>query len=550
MLVVTYTKCLIHERLLIVFRFQGTDMRLTETAEEVLVERFRAILADKEIDDSQPTVSLYTQDISGSGLRCLAVISPRSIEALARVATLCGEARIAMFPRGAGLSYTQAYVPSMPRSVVIDLASLDQIERINADDMYVTVQAGVTWAALDAALAPHGLRTPFWGPLSGVESTVGGAMSQNAVWWGSGLHGTAVDSVLSFDIVTPDGTIVSTGSAGGTDGTPFCRSYGPDTTGLFGHDAGALGIKARVTLRLIRRPNANRFVSHSFETARAAFDAISTIGREQLASENFGFDPVLTAINVVEDDGDLARDLGKLFKVARAGGLMGAARVAIAGRRFAKTMDFGHHAIIEDHSEAGAEDRLARVRAICAEFGGTEVEASIPRMARADPFPPVAPAVLRAKGERWLPRHAMVPHSRAKDLLARFEAIIDAHAEDAARLKIRIGWLCCTVSSTIFLIEPQCIWPDAHGALHSRIVGEKVARKLPVLADNPEARALVDRILGAFVEAASALGAAHLQIGKVYPLRATRTPAAGALMDTIKAALDPHHLMNPGALGL
>lgn len=517
---------------------------------DALMDEMRREIGEKDINQSPLSCDLYSQDISGVGHRCLGVVSPSSIHALSRIASLCSRAGVAMLPRGAGLSYTQGYLAISPQSVVIDMQQMNHILEINTEDMFVTVEAGVTWQDLNQALEEKGMRTPFWGPLSGAFSTVGGAMSQNAVWWGSGLYGTAVESALSFDIVLADGAIVSTGSAGGTDSNAFFRCYGPDLTGLFAHDAGALGIKASVTLRLIPRPTVNRFVSHSFETAEAAFGAMSQIAREQLASENFGFDPVLTAVNVVEGEGDFTRDLIKLFKVAKAGGLKGAARVALAGRRFAKAMEFGHHAIIEDHSDTGADLRLARVRAICQMWNGREVEASVPRIARADPFPPVAPAVLRAKGERWLPRHAIVPHSRANALLARFESILEAHANAIEEHEIRVGYLCCTVSTNGFLIEPQCIWPDAHGALHRQIIGAKVADRLPAISDNPAARAVVDRILDEFVEAAASLGASHLQIGKVYPLRRTRKPETGKVMDAIKHALDPGAIMNPGALGL
>jgi FAD/FMN-containing dehydrogenase len=73
----------------------------------------------------------------------------------------------------------------------------------------------------------HGLRTPFWGTLSGIRATVGGSLSQNALFWGSGQYGTAIDSLLSLEVVLGDGTLVHTGSAAQINSTPFFRHFGP-----------------------------------------------------------------------------------------------------------------------------------------------------------------------------------------------------------------------------------------------------------------------------------------------------------------------------------
>ena len=54
--------------------------------------------------------------------------------------------------------------------------------------------------AFNRALKPLGLRTPFWGPLSGLSSTIGGGLSQNNAFFGAGLYGPSVESVLSLTI--------------------------------------------------------------------------------------------------------------------------------------------------------------------------------------------------------------------------------------------------------------------------------------------------------------------------------------------------------------
>ena len=57
-----------------------------------------------------------------------------------------------MVPRGGGASYTDGYLPTTPRSILIDTSRLNRILEINAEDMYVTVEPGITWADLTARL--------------------------------------------------------------------------------------------------------------------------------------------------------------------------------------------------------------------------------------------------------------------------------------------------------------------------------------------------------------------------------------------------------------
>ena len=127
------------------------------------------------------------------------------------------------------------------------------------------MQAGVTWAQLYEALKPKGLRLPFFGTFSGVRATVGGGMSNGALFFGTARYGTGADNLLGLEVVLADGTRVRTGQAAFKNGKPFYRTYGPDLTGLFTHDAGTLGIKTEATLRLIQWPEEYGYLSFVFK---------------------------------------------------------------------------------------------------------------------------------------------------------------------------------------------------------------------------------------------------------------------------------------------
>jgi FAD/FMN-containing dehydrogenase len=216
------------------------------------------------------------------------VIRPTSVEALALAVKHLSEADVAMYPRGGGYSYTDAYLPTRSPGVCIDTQALNNIVHVNEQDMYVTAEAGCTWEKLDSHLATLGLRTPFMGPQSGLNATLGGGVSQGSVSIGSGKYGPSGESVLSLDVVLADGTIIKTGSAAQGQRPPFFRHYGPDLTGLFCNDAGALGIKARVTLRLQKRKPMVHGLSFGFQSFEDMAKGMGAVARLNVATENMG----------------------------------------------------------------------------------------------------------------------------------------------------------------------------------------------------------------------------------------------------------------------
>ena len=100
------------------------------------------------------------------------------------------------------------------------------------------------------------------------------------------------------------------------------------------------------------------------------------------------------------------------------------------------------------------------------------------------------------------------------------------------------------------MIEPVFYWPDRLNALHRHTVDDAVLAKFTAFPDNPAARAEVMRLRGEIVALFGTMGAAHLQIGRLYPyLGGLETPPR-YLLEAIKDHLDPEGRMNPGALGL
>jgi len=519
---------------------------------ESLIPALRAALTQGEVLTDEASCRLYAQDVFTRAAPAGVVLRPASLDELEEVMAVLHRFHLPCLPHGGGMSYTSGLVPDDEGWAVIDLGLMDRVLEINHDDMTVTVECGCTWKTLYEALEGSGLRTPYWGTLSGLRATVGGGLSQNAVFWGSGQYGSAADSVLSLTVVLADGTRVDTGSASQRNGTPFFRYFGPDLTGLFCADTGALGIKATATLRLMPEMPAREYLAFDFPTAETTLGAMSDIARVGVASECFGFDPFLQQQRMKRQG--MAADVKALAGVMKASGsILGAvkdgAKVALAGRRYMNDVDFSVQVIVEDRIAAGAEDRASAVRTIAERHGGREIENSIPKITRANPFGPVN-SMLGPEGERWLPVHGLFPHSRFQEAYAATEAIFEAQRERSEALGVGTGYLFATISTTACVLEPVFFWPDEWLEIHEDAVESAHLARLKRRDANPEAREHVYRMRQALIERYSELGAAHLQIGRSYHYRDALKDGPARIIDALKAAVDETSRVNPGSLGL
>jgi FAD/FMN-containing dehydrogenase len=516
-----------------------------------LLEQLQAAIGREYVLTSEADREFFAMDVYNFRELPFAVVQPGTIDELQQITRIANLAGMALVPRGGGASYTDAYLPDTPDSLLIDTTRLDRIVEINAVDMYVTVEAGVTWAKMTEALAAQGLRTPFWGPFSGLAATVGGSMSQNAVTLGSGTYGISADSVLSFEIVLADGEILRTGSRPIPHGTPFFRWYGPDLTGLFTGDAGALGIKARITLRLIRQPAHIGTASFGFTGFEAMAAGMSEAAREGAAADNYGLDPKLQQGQL---GGTSAADaLGAVWAVLKTSrnpldGLVRVLKMALAGKRFIKGFDYSAHYVVEGASRAEIRARLAQVRKAMAGHG-TEIANTIPTVLRAAPFIPLYP-ILGPKGERWACMHGIMPFSKVAELHRKIERLFAENADDMQRHRVHMGGMFTTISTHAFLYEPVFYWEDDRTSFHKRYLPEEYLATLPEYDANPEGRALVRKLREGIIDCFASVGAIHLQIGKCYPYTVGRDPQALQVLTDVKRSLDPDGRMNPGALGL
>lgn len=523
---------------------------LDPESRQVLLDNLRQALGAEQVITDDSTRRLVSEDVYRSGHLPLAVLRPRSTAEVAAAVTAVVRAGCGLFVRGGGMSYTDAYLPDRDAAVILDTSGLNKIREINANDLTVTVEAGCTWAALDAALAPHDVRPIFWGPMSGKLATVGGGMSQGAATFGSGRHGPSNVAALGFEVVLADGRVLVTGGAAQPNHSNFFRHYGPDLTGLFTSDAGALGVKTAVTLQLEPRAKLGDGLSFAFDSFENLAAGVARVSRAGLATEVFGAETALA--RQVADASTFKSDLKTLWAVSQAArnpitGIKRVLQIAANGRRFLKDSQYTISFLTEGQSGAELRRNLRGIRAAIGSEG-YEIPNTMATITRAMPFP--EPMVLGPGGRRLLPLHGIVPHSIVGPLHEAVQKYLQDQSAVCREHDVDVFLVYSTLGRSGFLYELVIYWQDEWNTLHRATLSEEVLKYFEEGPARPAARQYVDELKTALVDIMYDHGAAHLQIGRLYPYTRDRSEPSMALLRQIKTEVDPTGLINPGALGL
>ena len=327
-----------------------------------LVAALQAAVGAEQVLADAASRTYYANDIFWQpGVLPAAIVLPRTrAQAVATVEVAAAHAA-AIVPRGGGMSYTRGYLPASAGAVVVDTRKLNAVVELNVPDRYITVEAGCTWAQVHQALEGTGMGTGYWGPLSGINATVGGALSQNSAFFGSTLHGTVAESVLGITVLLADGKVLTTGSGGRVGTKPFTRYAGPDMTGLFLGDTGAFGLKLAATLALSPAAQHVDYLGFGFRDMQSMVLAQVEMSAVQAISEGFGIDRAKAlnsaSVNKLSDGLKL---LGGVARSATGGLLQGikdAARVATTGAGYLADHECSLHLVIE-----GEDAGHARIR--------------------------------------------------------------------------------------------------------------------------------------------------------------------------------------------
>ena len=373
-------------------------------------------------------------------------------------------------------------VAALCGGVCLDLSEMDRVVRLSVEDLDVTVEAGVTRKQLNDHLRGTGLFFPID---PGADASLGGMAATRASGTNAVRYGTMRENVLGLTVVLADGRVVGTG------GRARKSAAGYDLTRLFVGSEGTLGVITEVTLRLHGLPEAMSAAVCPFPDIAAAVDTVI---------ETIQFGVPVARIEFLDDvQMDAVNRYSRLDYAV------------------APTLFFEFHG-----SERAVIEQAEQVGAIAAEHGGTTFHwATRPEdrsrlwQARHDAY--YAALALRP-GSRGMPTDVCVPISRLAQCVAETKADIAA----SGLLAPIVGHVGDGNFHLVYVLDPD----DA----------EEVAR----------AHAAHERmVLRALEMGGTCTGEHGIGYGKLHFLEAEHGPAV-TVMRSIKRALDPHDLMNPG----
>ena len=412
-----------------------------------------------------------------------AVAFPASTADVSGLLRLASRHRVAVVPRGAGTGLSGG-AAGIEGALTIVMTRLDQVLEIDAGNLCVVTQPGVINADLKAAVAAEGL---FYAPdpASYESCSIGGNLGTNAGGLCCVKYGQTRDSVLGLEVVMADGTVIRTGGRNVKDVAGYSLTH------LFVGSQGTLGIITEATLRLRPAPGPRSTLLVFFDSLDAAGDAVARMTADGLVPVTLELMDRET-IRAVEDWHHLGLDVD------------------------AEAMLM----VESDAPGANASAELDVAEAACLAAGGRSAVRAADAQ-EADWLRQARRLALRALERQGTVRmeDVGVPRARVPELLRAIERITRVH-----------GVRCATFGHA------------GDGNLHPNLIFDR---------DDPAAAALTHQVrdeifraaldLGGTVTAEHGIGAARREW---LPIQ--QGAGAVAAMQSIKDALDPLGILNPG----
>ncbi|MDD3042217.1 MAG: FAD-binding oxidoreductase [Methanosarcinaceae archaeon] len=230
-----------------------------------VIDELREIVG-KRVSVSPSELYCYSSD--ASQVRGLPdyVLRPLNTEEVSRIVRLAYEREIPVTVRGAGTGLAGGAVP-VKGGIVLDMSGMDRIVELDIDNIQVVVEPGVIQDKLNEALKPLGFFFPP-NPGSSAMCTIGGMIAYNASGMRCVKYGTTRNYVRDLEVVLADGKVIHTGSR------MLKSAAGYDLTQLMVGSEGTLGIITKASLKIAPLPKTRKLVMAAFESAELAGKAV------------------------------------------------------------------------------------------------------------------------------------------------------------------------------------------------------------------------------------------------------------------------------------
>ena len=426
----------------------------------------------------------------------LAVALPKSTAEVQAIVKACLSEGIRIVPQGGNTSLAGGSVPGSDGPwIVLSLARMNTIRRLDTAARTVTVESGTILQALQEQLQPHGLTFALSFGAKG-SAMIGGCLSTNAGGSNVLRYGNTRELCLSLEAVLPDGTMIDTGAGLRKDNTGY------DLRHLLIGAEGTLGIITAATLRLHAIPKVRATAFLSVPDLHAALAVLNAMQDETAgAVEMFEYMPAHATELVMRHFPDLrcplddVPDCGILMEVAST----------------------------SSYDAAAGEDGVPRLS------GRVE-------------------AVLERLFEDGLILDAALAQSDAQReaMIALREHVLESLMAEGRWQQYDISLPLAQVAD--FLDQLRGVLPDN---VRSHVIGHLGDGNLhlSLMPGTQDTTALSERIYDLVLKLSGSFSAEHgIGRSKAGLLAARKDPGTLAAMRAIKVALDPTGLMNPGAM--
>lgn len=456
--------------------------------ESRIIRTLQEIVGKENVATEKADLLCYSYDATQQKFFPEVVLFPADAQQISRILQLANAEKIPVFPRGAGSGFSGGSLP-IAGGIVLVTTRLDRILRIDTENLVAEVEPGVVTEQFQQAVEKLGLFYPP-DPASLKFSTLGGNVAECAGGPRCVKYGVTKDYILGLEVVTPQGDIIRTG------GETMKGVVGYDLTKLMCGSEGTLGIITRITIKLLPLPEAKKTMLIIFDSIDGAAKGVSAIIGGKIIPTTLEF-----------------MDAATLECVRKATGLqMPATAKAVL--------------IVEVDGDKDLIERQAkRVLEIVASLGVVETRVA-QNAAESEEIWKVRRSVsasLRSVNPDKFNEDICVPRSKVPEMIREVEKIAHRYA-----------------------IPIVNFGHAGDGNIHVNVM---IDRKVP--GEMEKAEKAIEEVFAAALKLGGTMSGEHgVGITKAPYIPMELDPAAVAYMKTIKRALDPNNVLNPGKIFL
>jgi len=254
-------------------------------------EKLQQIVGPENYDDSKAGRLVYSYDASPQFQSMPdAVVAPRNKEEVQKIVKICNKHRIPIVPRGSGSNLCAGTCP-IEGGIVLLFKHMNKILEIDEENLTVTVEPGVITLDMIKAVEAKGLFYPP-DPSSMKISTIGGNINENSGGLRGLKYGVTRDYVLALEAVLANGEVIRTGGKLAKD------VAGYDLTRLLVGSEGTLAVITEATLKLVPMPEAKKTMLALYQDIEACAQTVSDIIANRIIPATLEFldQPTLQAV--------------------------------------------------------------------------------------------------------------------------------------------------------------------------------------------------------------------------------------------------------------